>query len=198
MRKIKRDIIRILRILYMKNYITSRTGNISARTLHNTMIITPSASEIPKPLVKSEDLVEIDIESGKIIQGRHKPSIETTMHLMIYRSRSDVHAIIHTHNPLPVIAEELGLLKELEHSEEVILLGRGIGTVPKLKPGSTELATYVAKLSRDNDVIVLRGHGIVSLGTNLYEALDRIEVLEHIALKIIVKYLMSPRWSEYL
>ena len=41
------------------------------------------------------------------------------------------------------------------------------------------------------------GYGHIPL-SNLYEALDRIEVLEHIALKIIVKYLMSPRWSEYL
>ena len=70
-------------------------GNISARDPETGLVyLTPSAMQYDTITVDDVVVAELD---GKIVQGTRKPTIETGMHLAVYRARKDVNAVIHTH-----------------------------------------------------------------------------------------------------
>ena len=70
-------------------------GNISVRDPETGLVyLTPSA--MPYDTITADDVVVCDLD-GNIVEGTRKPTIETGMHLAIYRSRKDVNAVIHTH-----------------------------------------------------------------------------------------------------
>ena len=83
-------------------------GNISTRIpQQKKIIITPSG--IPYHLVNPKDLVIASFDNK--IQGKQKPSLETPLHLAVYKKREDLGAIIHTHScyALAVSAVKTGI-----------------------------------------------------------------------------------------
>jgi len=48
--------------------------------------------------MRPEDLVNVEL-SGRVVEGRLKPSVDTTSHVAIYRARREVGAVVHTHSP---------------------------------------------------------------------------------------------------
>jgi L-ribulose-5-phosphate 4-epimerase len=70
-------------------------GNISARVPDSQrVLITPSG--LAKNTLRKREICVIDL-NGKLIGGTLRPTSETPTHLAVYRRRSDVNAIIHTH-----------------------------------------------------------------------------------------------------
>jgi len=53
-----------------------------------------------KGMMRAADLVIVDMEERRIA-GRRDVSSEIGMHLLIYRSRSDVRGVVHAHPGLP-------------------------------------------------------------------------------------------------
>ena len=70
-------------------------GNISYRDPETQLVyLTPSA--MLYDTIVEDDVVVCKLD-GTVVEGTRKPTIETDMHLSIYRNREDVNAIIHTH-----------------------------------------------------------------------------------------------------
>ena len=68
--------------------------------------ITPSGIDFFE--IQPEDIVIIDLD-GKTIEGTRTPSSEWEMHLMPYRTRTDIDAVIHAHT---MYATVLACLRE--------------------------------------------------------------------------------------
>ena len=99
-----------------------------------------------------------------------KPSSEVNMHLGIYKKRPDVTAIVHTHSPYATgFAFSDKKLKRLE--------GFGAIKTPYLpsieyeKPGTDELANSASEGIGDEDVLVLKNHGVICVSDDLREAM---------------------------
>ncbi len=186
---IKRQICEVMRMLYLKNLITSLAGNISVR-VDNRVLMTPSRKL--KFLLEPNDIVVLDLETGQIIEGP-KPSIEMNMHLEIYRRRPDIKAVVHVHGVLaPVMWREL--LSELDAVKDVEyeLLGINICVVERLPPGSIELAYAVAtNIEKGCSVAILDGHGLVAVGRDLAEAIERVEYVENMFKRALAKTLLN-------
>lgn len=71
------------------------------------MIIKPSGIDYSK--MSPEDMVIVDVESGKKIEGKWKPSSDTDTHLEIYRSFLNVGGIAHTHSTNAVAFAQAGV-----------------------------------------------------------------------------------------
>ena len=70
-------------------------GNISVRDSETGLVyLTPSA--MLYDTIVEDDVVVCTLD-GKIVEGTRKPTIETEMHLSVYRNRAEVNAVIHTH-----------------------------------------------------------------------------------------------------
>ncbi|MEM4908852.1 MAG: class II aldolase/adducin family protein, partial [Ignisphaera sp.] len=104
---IKQDIVTVMRNLYRRGLISALSGNISVRVPGTEYIwITPSS--IYKAEIKTDDMIKMDL-NGNIIEGHHKPSSEWRFHVAIYKSRPDIAAVVHTHNPNVLILDLLDI-----------------------------------------------------------------------------------------
>ena len=179
LRKALADVIEVMKYAYEKGLINILGGNASIRW-GNGFWITPS--QIPKNKLEVEDFVYVDLNEGPKpnVRGR-KPSIEWRMHREIYASLSDVNAVLHTHNPHTLALYSVGLSIRPSDYIESCMISKCISVVPKLPPGSNELATAVAEAIVRCRVAVLLGHGVVVAANDIFRALDAVEALEDVA-----------------
>ena len=173
----KKEIAYFMRRLYRQKLSTTSGGNISARE-NGFIYITPS--EVDKGEMKTEQVGKVDLE-GNIIESSHKLSIETAMHLAIYKARPDIKAIVHAHPPYATsYASSNKKLNSALTSEGRLILGN-IAYADYALMGTDDLAKVVAKASIDSNVILMENHGVIALGKSLLKAFDRLEVLEFTA-----------------
>jgi len=133
-------------------------GNLSFRTSNNSFIITGTCIGLKNALDNScfVEVISCDMARKEVIvKGMIAPSSESFMHHILYQSRPDIQAIFHGHNPL--IIQHAGLLGISE-------------TTKKTSYGTTELAKCVKEIAIDNDFIVIKEHGFVSMGATMQQA----------------------------
>jgi L-fuculose-phosphate aldolase len=182
---IEQEFLKYVYLLYHRGHLTLLSGNVSMR-VGDEVLITPTGR--PKPFLTPEELVWIDLE-GRVLRGSLKPTSEWRMHVAIYRRRPDVGAVVHTHDVLPtVMAERIdtSILSEAE-----AYLGSEIAVVPYIRPGTAELAEAVAEALERNNVAILKRHGLVAVGKDLAEAVNRIEVVQDLAMATLYATVLS-------
>jgi L-fuculose-phosphate aldolase len=164
--------------LYDRDLIGATEGNLSARLSDNNVLITPAG--INKAKVSQSNMVRITMD-GEIISGKAKPSSEYRLHLEIYKRRPEIEAICHAH---PIYATSFAVAgKPLD---KVLLpeIVAAIGLIPVSEygiPGTADLARKVGMLAKDFNSILIKNHGVVTLGENLEEAYNRMELTERYA-----------------
>ena len=83
-------------------------GNVSGVDREkNYVVIKPSGVEYSG--MKPEDMVVVDLYSGKVVEGRYKPSSDTATHLELYRSFPFIGGITHTHSINAVAFAQAGI-----------------------------------------------------------------------------------------
>jgi L-fuculose-phosphate aldolase len=157
-------------------------GNISVRADEGTALITPSG--VSKAELTGDMLVSMKL-SGEIISGG-KPSSEASMHLAVYRARSDVGAVIHAHSPNIGAFALSGKRIDTRCAPFAYFHLGVIGEVPYLTPGSVELHNAVEKKAREgHNSFILYGHGSLALGHNIEDAFARMDLYEAFAEMLI-------------
>ncbi|MET1128347.1 MAG: class II aldolase/adducin family protein [Thermoproteota archaeon] len=198
--RLRRALIIAMRMLHDRGLVNLRGGNASALLLLEDgsafIYITPAGK--PKAMLEPEDVSVLDID-GHVYSG--KPSSEYRMHLAIYRKRRDVRAVVHAHNPLAVLAAKLklDLGANMLGVEQRYYIGSCIPHVPYAEPGTEDIAEAAAEALSSCNVALLEDHGAVALGTSpdpveaVYEAVDRLEVLEDVARAALLSALLHAR-----
>lgn len=182
---LRQTIIEIGRRLGAAGLVAGADGNISCRLLDNNSatsgyLITKSG--VAKGYLEEADILQLDINGQNTSSA--SPSIETAMHLAIYAASPEVNAIIHAHPPYATAFALGGVDINSFHLEEMrITLGQ-VSIIPYAEAGSAELAKNAAHQMTEAKAGLLSRHGAISVGTDLIEALYRMETLEHSA-KII-------------
>jgi L-fuculose-phosphate aldolase len=153
-------------------------GNISARQLDGTIVITPSSLDYN--VMTIDDLVVIDLD-GNVVEGARGPSSEKAVHLECYKAYDEVGSVIHSHalhasmfacarQPIPAAIEE-----------SVVFIGGDIPCCEFRDTGSDDLAREAAKLLADRSAVLLANHGMVSIGADPYSALRVAALTEKVA-----------------
>ena len=60
------------------------------------MVIKPSG--VPYDQMKPRHMVIVEVESGRLIEGKLAPSSDTPTHLVLYRAFESIGAVVHTHS----------------------------------------------------------------------------------------------------
>jgi len=155
-------------------------GNISARVGDGIWI---SPSGYPLDEIGEDEWVEVDLGTGVPARPGPRPSSEIEMHLEIYRQRQDVRAVVHTHPPTAIGVTAAGLdVIPFMFPDQVAIVG-AVDCIDYVVPCSPELAATVANAFRRPAAagLLLRNHGLVTVGGNLREAYYRTEVVEDAA-----------------
>ena len=173
MQELKNKIIEIGKLLWDKGLVTGFNGNISARVDANTLLITATGTCLG--FLKQEDIVSITA-AGEVIGGVGKASSEKLMHTEIYKYFPEVQAVVHTH---PTYTNGYFLTNESftpKTFEAKFYLGL-VKSIEQTTPSVTDVVPVIKEL-KSNNIVVLRNHGAVAMGPDLFRAFVLIQELE--------------------
>jgi L-fuculose-phosphate aldolase len=175
--QIRNDIVEVGRRIWVRGYVAAYDGNISVRLADEEIITTPTGCS--KGFMKPEDLVKIDLDGKPVGQG--KPSSEIALHLMVYRERPDVRAVVHAHPP---ISTGFGIARkplDMPTLPEVICHLGSIPLADYATPTTDEVPESVMPYIHDHDAIMLANHGSLTVGKDVFDAYYKLEIVEHFA-----------------
>ena len=174
-----KSVVNVSKYLFERKLVSGKAGNVSARFNDNGMdviAITPTMRSLGK--VKEEEIILVDIDGNNLTKGT--PSSEIYLHLALYKEKDDIGAIVHTHSPFATgFAFSNKRIKRLEGFGEII--SPYLAEIDYEKPGSNELAVKSAEALKNEDVLILKNHGVISTGKNIEEACSLAEFVEDIA-----------------
>ena len=151
-------------------------------------------------IMEPEDMVMCDTE-GFLIAGCAglTQCSEVKIHACIYKTRPDIQSIVHVHPRYTILMSVLtGSLKPMRQ-EGAQLLRRPLPVYPHVKTIQSDAeGMEVANLLGDSPAILLRGHGAVTTGKSLSEAVMDMAHLEEQAQMNYLAYCAEGKNYPYL
>ncbi len=176
----KKSIIRVCRDMVSLGLTVGTWGNVSIFSRENARaVITPSGMDYAE--LVPEDMVTVDLE-GQVTEGTRRPSIETPLHLAIYRAREDVTAVVHTHSPFATSAAVARVPLPAVVEDMAQIAGGAVEVASYAPPGSRQLADNVAAALAGRNAVLLANHGVVGVGATVDEAFRVCQVVEKTAM----------------
>jgi L-fuculose-phosphate aldolase len=175
-------------MLHARGFVAAMDGNLSVRLAGDRILVTPTG--ISKGAMRPADMVIVDRE-GKRVAGRRNVTSEIGMHLLIYRLRPDIQAIVHAHPPTATGFAAAGIALTQPLVCEVVI---GLGCIPLARyatPGTSELAKTLEPYVPNYDAILMSNHGVVAYGNTLEHAYMKMETVEHFAQIALVTHLLG-------
>ncbi len=174
---IKKDIIAIGRLLWESGLASGLNGNISARIDDGKFLVT--ANKTCLGLLQEKDILLVDLDGA--VLGPGTVSTEKLMHTEIYRHFDEGRAVIHTHT---VFTNAYFLENDSfcpRTFEAKFLLGE-VKAIRQNTPNVTDTQPVLAAL-KENNIVVLKQHGAVAMGKELFDSFLLIQGLEE-AIKV--------------
>ncbi|MDU7785004.1 MAG: L-ribulose-5-phosphate 4-epimerase [Aggregatibacter aphrophilus] len=190
--ELKEKVLKANLALSKHHLVTFTWGNVSAIDRErNLVVIKPSGVEYD--VMTAEDMVVVDLFTGKVVEGTKKPSSDTPTHLELYREFPTIGGIVHTHSRHATIWSQAG--------EDLIAAGTThadyfYGSIPctrKMTPaeiqGEYELETGKVIVEtfrkrgidpKDVPAVLVHSHGPFVWGTDADNAVHNAVVLEEI------------------
>lgn len=151
-------------------------GNLSMRD-SEYMYISPSGFDLKE--IEDENWAKVHIETGDVLSDL-KPSSEVLMHLECYRKNHVIQAVLHAHptysnavsstgqNIPPMFPDFPAMIKKIAYIDYII-------------PTTDLLANAVGKEIKHNQAIILRNHGVITIGNTMKEAFFYMQLIEEAA-----------------
>jgi ribulose-5-phosphate 4-epimerase/fuculose-1-phosphate aldolase len=159
------------------------SGNLSLRVDAERMIIKTSGSHMGALSPKEVSICSIG--DGKALDGK-AASKELGFHSGVLRERKDANAVFHFQS---TYATAVACMKETAFNFHIVPeIPHFIGTPAYVEyhtPGSRELAEAVVEAARAHDMVILRNHGLVTVGAGLEDVIMKARYFE-MACEIIV------------
>lgn len=166
-------------------------GNVSEVDRKNSVMgIKPSGVEYDD--LTPQDIVIVDLETGKLVEGDLKPSSDTKTHLELYRTFENVGGIVHTHSRWATVFSQMGV--------EIPALGTThadyfYGSIPVTRAmtnieiasnyeentGKVIVETFKKLSYKDIPSVLVHSHGPFSWGKDAHNAVHNAVVLEEVA-----------------
>ncbi|MEE8147040.1 MAG: class II aldolase/adducin family protein [Longimicrobiales bacterium] len=175
------------RQLHEQGLIAGLAGNLSVRLDEDRLLITPRGTN--KSRLRPQDMVTLPLalppeghDQGEATQG----STEFPFHRACYLASDEVGAVVHTHAPALTAVGVRGLditatLPELELAVGSVVL---LDFAPS---GSEQLGKATGDaVAEGAGVILLKNHGAVSVGGDLDDAVNRMELAELAAYTVLL------------
>jgi L-ribulose-5-phosphate 4-epimerase len=162
-----------------KNDLVKMTsGNVSGRDRETGLVvIKPSGFSYDELL--PEHMVVVDM-SGRVIEGDHKPSVDTDTHLYVYQRRPDVFGMAHTHSPYATSFAVLG--KPIPAcTTTCALLGGEVPLGGYAPIGGAEIGQVIIDNIGHALAIVMQNHGVFTIGSSPQQATKMAVEVEEIA-----------------
>ncbi len=169
------------------NLVAWTSGNVSGRS-GDYVVIKPSGVRYEE--LQPDDLVVVDMD-GKVIEGRLKPSVDTATHLYVYRQRSDVGGIVHTHSNYATAFAALGHPIPVYLTAMADEFGGPIPVGAYAKIGTEEIGMEIVRSIGSSPAILMKNHGVFAIGPTPTAATKAAVMVEDIAKTVHLALLLG-------
>jgi L-ribulose-5-phosphate 4-epimerase len=176
-------------------------GNVSALdAARGVVAIKPSG--VPYDKLAVDDLVIVDL-SGKVVEGKLRPSSDTPTHLVLYGAFQGIAGIVHTHSsyatgwaqarlPIPIY----GTTHADHLAEDVpctsVMSAEAIERDYEVETGKQILECFASREPLHTPMVLVAGHGAFAWGETPEKAVYNAAVLEELARMAFVTRTLDP------
>jgi len=154
-------------------------GNVSGRDPQTGLVVI-KPSGVKYPDLRPEHLVVLDVD-GKVVEGNLSPSSDTASHLYIYRHRPEVGGIVHTHSPYATAFAAVGKPIPVYLTAIADEFGGPIPVGGFALIGGEELGQVVVESIGSSPAVLLKNHGVFTIGKNAEAAVKAAVMTEDVA-----------------
>jgi L-fuculose-phosphate aldolase len=162
---LRERLVRVARELWEDGLVRGSAGNISAKIPGTkTCLIKPTGFRFKE--LQKDHFIVVNYETREVIKGSLKPSVETPFHTGIYKVRPDVGGVVHTHATtlvgfsaagIPIVPVYMGAMM-------------GVPIAGWHFPGSEDLAEDAIKTLGDGNAVMIKHHGVITVGPTIERA----------------------------
>lgn len=171
------EIVKYSQKLDQKGFGANHDGNISVR-FDDVLLATPTA--VSKGNITADLIITLD-KNGTKVDGIGKPFSEIKLHLIAYRVRPEINAVVHAHPPFATARGLLDLPIKPAIPEAIVSIGDVVPVVAFAMPGAKENDSIIANALAEVDVFIMPGNGVFAIGDCVEQAYLRLELVEHLA-----------------
>lgn len=167
------------KLLPAAGLVTMTSGNVSGRDPDSGLIvIKPSGVDFDELTPEIMSVLDID---GNVVKGRFKPSVDTATHLYVYRHMPQVGSVVHTHSNYATAFAALGKPIPCYLTAIADEFGGPIPVSAYARIGEEEIGREIVEKIGDCPAILMRNHGIFTVGRTVPDAFKAAVMLEDIA-----------------
>src|SRR5215831_8265914 len=142
--------------------VTWTSGNVSGRDPESGhVVIKPSGVRYED--LTPENMVVVDLE-GHVVEGPLRPSVDTATHVYVYRHRSDVGGVVHTHSPYATSFAALGQSIPVYLTAMGDEFGTEIPIGAYCQIGGEQIGEEIVRSIGSAPAILIKSHGVFTIG----------------------------------
>jgi len=176
-------------------------GNVSALDeARGVIAIKPSGVEYEK--LTADDLVVVDL-SGKIVEGKFRPSSDTPTHLVLYRTWKGIGGVVHTHStyatgwaqariPIPIYGTTHADHLADDVPITAVMSDEAVERDYEVETGNQILECFKSRDPLQTPMVLVAGHGPFTWGDTPEKAVYNAAVLEELAQMAFVTRSLNP------
>ncbi len=177
--KLREEVYRANMALPANNLVTWTSGNVSGRDPETGLVvIKPSGVLFPDLTPENMAIVDLD---GNVVEATHGPSTDTYSHLAIYRARSDVNGVTHTHSNYATAFAAVGRSIPVCLTAIADEFGTDIPCAPYVRIGDKGIGEVILQHIGHSVAILMKQHGVFTIGTTVMKAVKAAVMVEDIA-----------------
>jgi L-fuculose-phosphate aldolase len=157
-------------------------GHVSVRLPDNPALFFMKPHSLGLDEITMDNILTIDLE-GNVVAGTSRRHSEVYIHSEIFKARSDVHSVVHTHPPYAIALSASGRPMRCL-SQPSALFHKALGvyddTINLIR--STQMGARVAEALGPHRAVLLKNHGVVTVGGTIEEVVINTIMLENAAM----------------
>lgn len=166
-------------------------GNVSGIDREKGLVVI-KPSGVSYDTMKASDMVVVDLQTGKVVEGELNPSSDTPTHLVLYRAFPNIGGVVHTHSTYATAWAQAGLdipnigTTHADYFHEDIPCTRKMNKAEvfgeyELETGNVIVERFKDMNPMDTPAVLVRNHGPFTWGTDADNAVHNAVVLEQVA-----------------
>lgn len=178
--RLREEVCYVNKMLPVTGLVTMHSGNASGLDRPTgRLVIKPSGMDYDG--LTPADLVEVDLESGEVIDSRYRPSVDLPHHVYLYRNIPEIAAVIHTHSNYATAFAAVGKPIPLCLTAIADEFGVEIPCIPYVDNQGDHIGEAILKYRNRAPAVLLGNHGTFAWGPTPKAALKAAVMTEDVA-----------------
>lgn len=202
LKKLKEQVFQANLLLPKHGLVTFTWGNVSGIDREKGLVVI-KPSGVPYETMKRDDMVVVELETSKVVDGELKPSSDTPTHLELYKAFPNIGGIVHTHSRWATSFAQAGRgIAALGTTHGDYFYGE-IPCTRKMTEAEIqaeyekETGTVIIETFKDKNPdavpgVVVYSHGPFAWGKDAMDAVHNAVVMEEVAFMNIQTMLLNP------